>query len=50
MGRKKLEIKKIKLSISVDDDNMKKLNEHNLNKSKFINWIILNYFNDKAQV
>ena len=47
MGRKKIEPekKKINISISLDKEIEEKLNELNLNKSKFINWLLVNYVN-----
>ena len=47
MGRKKVseEKKKIKISVSLDKEIENKLYELNLNKSKFINWLLVNYIN-----
>lgn len=50
MGRKKTEIKKVKLSIAIDNENNQKLNEHKINKSKLVNWLLLNYFDEKGVV
>lgn len=50
MGRKKVAIKKVKLSIAIDDENRQKLNEHRINKSKLVNWLLFNYFNEKGDV
>lgn len=50
MGRAKKidEEKKIKITVAIDKCNFEKLNEHKINKSKFINWLMLNYLiNDK---
>lgn len=39
---------KTKISIAIEDENFIKMNELNLNKSKFVNWLLLNYFNKKG--
>lgn len=46
MGRRKIddEKKKTKLSISINENNFKKLETYNINKSKFINWLLINYY------
>ena len=46
MGRNKKmkEEKKIKISVVIDNFNFEKLNECKINKSKFINWLLLNYY------
>jgi len=46
MGRKKLkeEEKKVKLSVAIDSFNFKKMNDYKINKSKFINWLIVEHF------
>lgn len=50
MGRKKLkpEDKKIKISIALDDGIFENMNTYKLNRSKFINWLLTNYFNEKG--
>ena len=51
MGRKKKseEEKKVKLSVAIDSFNFEKLNECKINKSKFVNWLLLNYFNEEGE-
>jgi hypothetical protein len=44
VGRKKIEDKKVKISITIDEKNDEKLNGFKINKSKLINWLLLNYF------
>lgn len=46
MGRNKKigEKKKVKLSIVVDFENDVRLNEYKINKSKFINWLLLQHY------
>lgn len=43
-GRKCRSITKQKISITVSQENFEKLNELEVNKSKFINWLLLNYY------
>ena len=44
MGRKtkNKDEKKIKISITIDNDVFEKLEQFNINKSKLINWLLLN--------
>ncbi len=48
MGRQKKETKnkKVKISVAIDYENEKKINENFINKSKFVNWLLLQYFNE----
>ncbi len=48
INNKTIDQSKIKLSITIDDNQFKKLSEYNLNKSKLINWILVNYFNESG--
>ena len=50
MGRKKIQSKKkkINISVSLDEDVNKKLNELKLNKSKFVTWLLVNYVNKET--
>lgn len=36
--------KKIKTSITIDANVFKQLNDENINKSKLINWLIMNHY------
>lgn len=47
MGRKQLksEDKKKKLSITISSDNNKTLKKDGINKSKLINWLLVEFFN-----
>jgi hypothetical protein len=47
MARKtmNLEDKKIKFSITINPDINKQLNDLHINKSKLINWLLQEYFN-----
>jgi len=49
MGRKlkKEEEKKINLSISLDKENIDTLIKLKINKSKFVNYLLVEYFNSK---
>ena len=49
MGRKKIdtELKKGKLSVTISKNNFEKIQEHEIgNKSKFINWLLEEHFNE----
>lgn len=49
MGRKKIELssKKQKISIAISNTNLNRLNNFDVqNKSKFIEWLLENYFNN----
>jgi len=37
--------KKVKISITIDEDQNNKLGETKINKSKLINWLLQNHFN-----
>jgi len=47
MGRKKIDTKdkKTTVSITISEDNFKKLEEVKTNKSKLINWLLREHFN-----
>jgi hypothetical protein len=47
MGRKRInkELKKGKLSITISTENNKLLEDGEINKSKLINWLLVEYFN-----
>ena len=40
--------KKIKFSVAIDEESFEILNNLKINKSKFINWLLLNYFGGKG--
>jgi len=48
MGRRKMEDedKKIKISIAIDNYYFEKMKGCKINKSKFINWLLLNYYEE----
>ena len=37
---------KVKIAITIDIDIDKKLNEERINKSKLINWLLTNHYNN----
>lgn len=46
MGRKKIENKKVKISVTLEEDVMEYLNEVDFkSKSQFVNWLLIEYFN-----
>lgn len=45
--KKKRPVTRIKISVSLSPDNYQKLFDLNINKSKFINWLLEDHFNLK---
>ena len=43
MGRKKKQDKKVKISVTIDEDLIAELEEFGINTSKYINWLLVNY-------
>lgn len=46
MGRKKIEEKKIKISVTILPEINEHLNDLLINKSKLINWLLTEHFNN----
>lgn len=46
MGRKKIEEKKIKISVTILPEINEYLNDLLINKSKLINWLLIEHFNN----
>lgn len=40
-----MKVKKVKISITIDEEQNTKLVETKINKSKLINWLLQNHFN-----